>query len=1322
MASSLRLWLLGSWKARLNDAAPVALPTRQTRMLLARLVLAHPHPVAHRALLEDLCPALPPDLASQRLRSARYYLRRALGEHLRSDGDQIGLDPALEVACDVGAFEAGTAADATQAMLEAAVRIYRGPFLDPPPDGWAARTAQRLHARYIEALQRLIALADAADMQQIVLDAARRWVAEEPWELDTHRAVLRALIRLGDRAAAEEQLARAHSLLHAEWGAGQSSSLDDLAHAIARMRSDGHAPGRQPAASSSPAIYPAAPAPSWDPLFFSRQPLNGRAAELERLSAIWDQARQGRGQSVVIQGVSGIGKSRLAWELAARVQLRAGNLVLWSACSRFDDDQLLALLRNAASRLSGSTRAQVRQVCAGLNDQTWAALAAAIPELTRLLPERPPTADPRQAPAARLHEQRELLVAFVDALAACGPVLLVLEDGQHAHPETLALIREIAGARRLLAVVLRRVEEPAAGGPAAPDAGDWPAAIALAPLDDAAMRALIREALGEAPPPEVLDRLVRQSRGMPLFARDVLYTVEQQSLLQWHDQPDQLRGPADLALPESVAQMLAQRLMQLSPAALRLAQMLAVFGRPAGEPLIARLWDGPDDPLALQAELLERWVAVERNGLLSFDHAWLRERVLELIGDEARVEIHRAIAAALQGWPEAEPTELLHHYIGAHSWAAALNEALSSAARASGAGHMVALQRHLRSAEQAAAALGLAAHDPRRWDLLCLRERCNALSERGPLWQADLLALSELAEASRHPDWRIDALIRRGRALHETGRPADAVDLLGQAAVLADLHQIPALEALAQLNLADALGDQGATDRALAECAAAERIAATLGNGALRISAITHMAALRARTGQIEQAYSSLSDLLADPATRLHPIGATRSLITLGWIQLAARDYQSGLATLRESVRHAAVYGDQYGMLLGQARLCAALTMLGRYDESIPLGMASLPLARRLGDPRQLCALLCSLARAQLHRGDHAGASALAQEAADAIAGLSLPETLALCMGTRAAAALAAARLGDARAAVEQLEQDLPGAPEARFHHIAARVWLALRHTDQARAAALRAIEAASDLGPHALGAPEALWDAAEVLAAIDGPRAAAPIRERAYLLLVDDIARLSGPGARRALLEANPAHQALAGYAASGARRLVLLPLRDAPTGRALHHDELAPVVCTLAAPDDPPAGAERRRAQIRRLVDEAAAQGAAVTVDALASTLAVASRTIKRDLQELRQLGLDVATRRAVLRGRAAEPPRATRPRRHHAGAIPRARARHPLLKGARAIVCGCGAAALPPRHTHEKETPSPARGGGMGEGYPASEPRERQGARGTPPTMSP
>ena len=137
-----------------------------------------------------------------------------------------------------------------------------------------------------------------------------------------------------------------------------------------------------------------------------------------------------------------------------------------------------------------------------------------------------------------------------------------------------------------------------------------------------------------------------------------------------------------------------------------------------------------------------------------------------------------------------------------------------------------------------------------------------------------------------------------------------------------------------------------------------------------------------------------------------------------------------------------------------------------------------------------------------------------------------------------------------------------------------------------------------------------------------------------AYSQVQEHSARIKDDRLRRGYLENIDAHrEIIAAYAAGQAlsQRSVRLPRADAPTGRALHDDEYVTITWTVAAPEDEAiaGGPRRRRAQIRRLLREAADQNAAPTVGDLAVALAVSEPTVRRDLAALRRAGHPVQTR---------------------------------------------------------------------------------------------
>ena len=64
----------------------------------------------------------------------------------------------------------------------------------------------------------------------------------------------------------------------------------------------------------------------------TRVPLVGREKELSELTAAYDDAVSGSGRIVMLVGEPGIGKTRLAEELAASADGNGNARVLWGRC------------------------------------------------------------------------------------------------------------------------------------------------------------------------------------------------------------------------------------------------------------------------------------------------------------------------------------------------------------------------------------------------------------------------------------------------------------------------------------------------------------------------------------------------------------------------------------------------------------------------------------------------------------------------------------------------------------------------------------------------------------------------------------------------------------------------------------------------------------------------------------------------------------------------------------------------------------------------------------------------------------------------------
>ena len=580
--------------------------------------------------------------------------------------------------------------------------------------------------------------------------------------------------------------------------------------------------------------------------------------------------------------------------------------------------------------------------------------------------------------------------------------------------------------------------------------------------------------------------------------------------------------------------------------------------------------------------------------------------------------------------------ELKGHNRDAGEWSTVLTEALAAGEQALEESRLRDVARTLAVADHAAGAFPLDRYDPRRWSLLLLRTGYHAAAGPRTAWLADLQELHDFASRSGRVEWRLVALIIRAQAMRVQGQLRVAEELARQAAELAHATGRVYEEARAQRILAFVLDQQ---IRPVAEVlrawrSAADAIAATPGDP-LHVEARMNIAFAQIRMGEAHAAKSSIDALLADPAVEAHPRLRALAPRYLGLIQYGLRDYEAGVATMRVSVRRLQQIGGQYAEIVSRRWLVDMLAGLGQLETAQALGETNVVQARRLGVQRVVWEGLWTLSAVALWMGDNAEAWRLAQDSLSLAEAHGTAGNMIKVLGIVVQSAAATGRLAEAHAALLRIEK-MAGDTDPNLVYRAVPAGVLLLLGERERAARLaQDILAAHDV---MLGAPldhvpiaalQSFWNGAAVFAAIAGHARSRPFQEQAYTRFVDDIARLQAPAARQAFVAATPANRALAEFNSAGPRRLALLPLRNAPTGRPLYPDELAPVVWTVHMPDDPAQSIARRHTQLRRLVEEAAAQGAVATVETLAVALRAGTRTVQRDLQALRQAGIVLQTR---------------------------------------------------------------------------------------------
>ncbi|SFB72278.1 Transcriptional regulatory protein, C terminal [Nocardioides terrae] len=669
--------VLGQMEVAL-DGVPVDLGTPKQRALVAALALSRGRAVSVDGIVDLLWGDTPPNGVSATLQAYVSQLRRVLepARQRRTPATvlvTVAPGYALQVApggLDAARFEAAvmqthgvlqgldltgpprlTSAELTGVVgtLDGALALWRG---EPYADLGDAAAAVAERARLEEL--RLVALEDravarlalgqhatvAAELEALTSAHPLR---ERLWALRTL-----ALTRAGRQAEALDALRRVRELLDEELGLEPSADLRDLQTAVLRQDPalEWTPPAAQPAAvpapapatvpAPAPATAPASlavPAPRAEPpvdlptgpAAVAPWPLCGREAELEALVALLDRSVSGRASCAVLTGEPGIGKSRLAAELAARARAR-GVRVLRGRCSQDDGAPPLWPWRAVLERL-GTELSEADGEDVGAAFRVWDRICA---EVLRATEE--------------------------------GPVLLVLDDLHWADASSLRVLRllaETAPAATPLLVIATWRSHPAPDGLLADVAEalarQHPLRLELTGLEPGAVGELFAAVSERELADDSAEVLQERTDGNPFFL------VEYARLAASRHDANVPERP-----PTAVAEVLRRRIERLPAETVSTLRFAALIGRRFDVPTLAAASGRDEDDIL---DLVEPAVVaglVREDGIdrFAFGHALVRDTLRSNVAASRLARAHAAVARALEGRPERE-TEVARHWLAA---------------------------------------------------------------------------------------------------------------------------------------------------------------------------------------------------------------------------------------------------------------------------------------------------------------------------------------------------------------------------------------------------------------------------------------------------------------------------------------------------------------------------------------------------------------------------------------------------------------------------------------------------------------------------------
>ncbi len=391
-------------------------------------------------------------------------------------------------------------------------------------------------------------------------------------------------------------------------------------------------------------------------------PIIGRDRELDLGREAIEGAIAGQARVLVISGVSGLGKTRLAEELAwygdqQGVDLLIGTCLSYGKTMTYHPwaevlRELFGISVTITDQDTGARLAALQRGMEAIDEGPWAPVIGNVLGLE--IPDNDLTRD--LDPKLRRQRVLDLTVKLLKAKAHSQPLMLVIEDAHWADPASMDLIdyvaRNIAGQPILFML------------PHRPDIGlpDWtgyPHAVdlELADLSDETCKQIIHEMLGGLQLPKAMYEIIlSRGCGNPFFIGEVVRALIDAGALERDAQGNfhVVHDMSQVELPDTIHGVIISRIDRLIESDRRILQVASVVGRVFTYQTLDGVYSYDDLGTALRErlnylnELGRTEIQVIEAELYRFIHLTTREVVYEVCHSSTAVRCTGRSAAILK--------------------------------------------------------------------------------------------------------------------------------------------------------------------------------------------------------------------------------------------------------------------------------------------------------------------------------------------------------------------------------------------------------------------------------------------------------------------------------------------------------------------------------------------------------------------------------------------------------------------------------------------------------------------------------------------------